>query len=56
LEEPELDADGIVINDRPKLYRLAPSVADVRAKALEFQKMFNEESRVGKLELVLFRV
>jgi len=54
LEEPELDAEGIVINDRPKLYRLAPSVADVRAKALEFQKMFNEESRVGKLELVLF--
>eukprot|EP00961_Rhodomonas_salina_P092740 1248192-Rhodomonas_salina.1 len=54
LGEPVVDADGIVEDERPKLYEEATDIELVRMKALEFQTKHNEENKVGKLELVLF--
>jgi dynein heavy chain len=54
LEEPTYDEDGVCIDERPKLYKQVQDVQEVRAKALEFQVRRNEETKVGKLELVLF--
>ena len=54
LGDPVLDSEGSVVNDRPKLYQQIVKVEDVRQRALEFQKMYNEETRGAKLEIVLF--
>jgi dynein heavy chain len=54
LGDPIIDADGVVEEQRPKLYEEVLDTDLVRKKAFEFQKMHNEENKVGKLELVLF--
>merc|ERR1719399_853717 len=54
LKEPLLDAEGGIIDERPKSYELAPSVAVVREKSEDFMKQYNDEHKVGKLDLVLF--
>ncbi len=54
LGEPIIDADGVVENARPKLYEEVKDPQDVRNKSFEFQRLHNEENKVGKLELVLF--
>jgi dynein heavy chain len=54
LGDPIIDDDGCVENARPKLYEEATDVEFVRSKALEFQNQHNEETKIGKLELVLF--
>ena len=54
LLDPEFDDDGVCVDERPKLYQYVEDLELVRSKALAFQKQHNEETRVGKLELVLF--
>ena len=47
------DDDGVCVNERPQSYEFAQALDHVRAKSLTFQEKFNEENKVGKLELVL---
>jgi len=54
LQDPKFDDDGVCVDERPKLYQFVEDLELVRNKALAFQKQHNEETRVGKLELVLF--
>jgi len=54
LLEPVLDDEGICVDERPQSYEFSPNLDPVRTKALAFQEQFNEENKVGKLELVLF--
>ena len=54
LQEPEFDDDGVCVDERPKLYEYVEDLNHVREKALQFQKKHNEETKGGKLELVLF--
>ena len=54
LLDPVFDDDGICVNERNQIYEFAQALLDhVRAKSLTFQEKFNEENKVGKLELVL---
>ena len=52
--EPVFDDEGICHDERPQSYEYAEDLDPVRTKALAFQDQFNEENKVGKLELVLF--
>ena len=54
LQEPIFDEDGVCVDERPKLYEYVETLDLVRQKALSFQNQFNEETKAGKLELVLF--
>mmetsp|Transcript_13743 Transcript_13743/g.31844 ORF Transcript_13743/g.31844 Transcript_13743/m.31844 type:complete len:4493 (+) Transcript_13743:136-13614(+) len=54
LSEPQYDSDGVCIDERPKSYEMASSLDVVRKKADEYQSQYNDEHKVGKLELVLF--
>lgn len=54
LLDPVFDDDGVCVDERPQSYEFAPDLDPVRTKALAFQDQFNEENKVGKLELVLF--
>ena len=56
LKEPVFDDDGVCVDERPQSYEYVEggNLEPVRAKALAFQEQFNEENKVGKLELVLF--
>jgi dynein heavy chain len=54
LLDPVFDDDGVCVNERPQSYEFAQALDHVRAKSLAFQEKFNEENKVGKLELVLF--
>eukprot|EP00960_Hanusia_phi_P069522 767109-Hanusia_phi.AAC.3 len=54
LGDPIIDADGVVEDERPKLYEEVKDREQVKSKALDFQTKHNEENKVGKLELVLF--
>ena len=54
MREPEYDDDGVCVDERPKVYEQCRALEVVRSKVLAFQVQHNEESRVGKLELVLF--
>lgn len=56
LREPTLDEDtGEVIEAHPSFYEAVPGgLPDIRARVEALQRKFNEESKVYKLELVLF--
>ena len=56
LKDPVFDDEGICVDERPQSYEFVVdgNLDPVRAKALAFQDQFNEENKVGKLELVLF--
>jgi dynein heavy chain len=56
LKDPVFDDDGVCVDERPQSYEFVVdgNLDPVRAKALAFQDQFNEENKVGKLELVLF--
>uniref|UniRef100_A0A7S0HBM9 Uncharacterized protein n=1 Tax=Hanusia phi TaxID=3032 RepID=A0A7S0HBM9_9CRYP len=56
MPEPLFNDDGVCINERPQSYELVEhgDLTPVREKALNFQKQYNEENKIGKLELVLF--
>ena len=54
LKDAVFDDDGVCIDERPQSYEFQSELPPVRTKALAFQDQFNEENKVGKLELVLF--
>ncbi len=55
LRDPKYDDEGNVIGEeRPKVYELLPSLKVCRDRIEHFQKMYNDEHKVGKLDLVIF--
>ena len=54
MKDPIIGEEGDVIDDRPKSYEMAKDIGAIRAKSEEFMQRYNDEHKVGKLELVLF--
>ena len=56
LREPVVDAEtGETIEAHPSFYEAVPGgIPDIRARVEALQRKFNEESKLSKLELVLF--
>jgi dynein heavy chain len=54
LRDPIEDDDGVVWDEHPKFYERVPSLADLRTRIEGFMTKYNEEHKVGKLDLVMF--
>ena len=54
LKEPIYDDEGVCIDEHPKYYEKVPSLPELKLRVEGFMQTFNEESKVLKLDLVLF--